>query len=94
MDFLDMIEILLNLIKSFREGNWHLHLHAVCAMLPWWFGYEHINYASYVYLCYALMRCLAATHPDMYNHFVNGSFAVQKTALNPFTKQPLHQVRL
>ena len=94
VSFLDMVEILLNLIRSFREGDWHLHLQAVRAMLPWCFAYDHVNYARYASFYYAQMSVLAETHPDVYNHFLNGGFAVQRGAINPFGKQPVDQVIL
>lgn len=92
VDFLDMVEILLDLIRSFREGDWFLHLHAVRALLPWCFSYDHINYARYASLYYAQMCCLSDTHPEVYGHFLNGGFAVQRSKFNPFAKQPVDQV--
>ena len=35
MSFIDIIENLLALIRSSREGNWMLHLSAIKSMIPW-----------------------------------------------------------
>ena len=65
MSYIDMVETLLHLIRSSREGNWLLHLYAIRAVLPWCFGYDRINYSRYLSVYYAEMtrlssRCLCS----------------------------------
>ena len=38
MSYVDMIQLLLNLVRAFGEGDWTLHLSSVCALLPWCFA--------------------------------------------------------
>jgi len=45
MSYLDMVEILLEMIRASREGNWPLHLHAI-RMIPWCAAYDKVNYAG------------------------------------------------
>ncbi|KAG0716542.1 hypothetical protein GWK47_009438 [Chionoecetes opilio] len=37
MSYLDMVEIMLDLVRASREGNWMLHLGAIRQMIPWVF---------------------------------------------------------
>ena len=39
--YIDLVTILLNLIRVFREGNWPLHLSSVQEMIPWCFAYNY-----------------------------------------------------
>jgi hypothetical protein len=43
--YLDLVSILLEFTKWEREGLWGLYLHSFRAMLPWFFRYDHTNYA-------------------------------------------------
>ena len=51
--FLDIIMPVLNdLTRSFREGNWMLHLSAVGRAMPLFFAFGHINYCRWVPIYY------------------------------------------
>ena len=58
MSFIDMVETLLHLTKSSREGNWLLHLYAIRAVLSWCFAYDRINYGRNLSVYYAEMTRL------------------------------------
>ena len=45
--YIDMVEILFDLCKSVRDGNWNLHIAASERMLKWFFAYDRTNYARY-----------------------------------------------
>ena len=49
---MDMIVILLQCIRSQRDGIWELHLYSFSLMLPYFKRYDHLNYARWgpVYL--------------------------------------------
>ena len=90
MTYIELVEILLGV--SSREGNWFLHLWSIKAMIPWYFAYDHLNYARYLPVYYEQMTNLQTSHPDVFQHFLNGGFAVQpgaKTHLEEYllTKQ-------
>ena len=45
--FIDMVQILLDYIKSVRCGDWDLHLQSTERMLKWFHAYDHTNYARH-----------------------------------------------
>ena len=45
MDYLEMVGLLLRFIRAQRTGDWRLHLDSFEEMLPWFFIYDHQNYA-------------------------------------------------
>ncbi|KAL8603442.1 hypothetical protein ACOMHN_053109 [Nucella lapillus] len=88
----DIIQnILLGLIRSSREGDWYLHLHAVRLMIPWCFAYDRLNYARYLPAYYGQMINLAADYPEIYQAFKEGNVAVQLKENNPFGRIPVDQ---
>ena len=91
VSYIDMIEILLNLIRASREGNWMLHLAAIRNIIPWCFAYDKINYARFLTYYYATMSRLATDHPDVYAYFMQGGFSVQVGAYNTFGRIPVDQ---
>ena len=50
--YMKMVELLLAMIRAYRNGNWDLHLESFAAMLPWLSIYDHTNYGRWgpVYL--------------------------------------------
>lgn len=46
--FLDLAEILLDLIRASREGNWPLYKSGINRAIPWCFAYDKQNYARYI----------------------------------------------
>ena len=50
--YMKMVELLLAMIRAYRDENWDLHLKSFAAMLPWLTIYDHTNYARWgpVYL--------------------------------------------
>jgi hypothetical protein len=60
MSYIDMVDsILLNLLRSSREGNWNLHLFSIKEMIPWCFAYDKFNYARYLPVYYSQMEALS-----------------------------------
>ena len=78
--FLDMVQILLDYIKSTRNGNWDLHLSSMERMLPWFHAYDRVNYARHFTYCWAALNNLAETNPKMYAEFQEGNFVVKRTS--------------
>jgi len=92
MSFVDMVENLLALIRSSREGNWMLHLSAIRSMIPWCFAYDKQNYSRYLSIYYCQMTTLQETHSNVYDHFQhNGGFSVQLGDHNPFGRIAMDQ---
>ena len=91
MSYVDLVEILLSLIRSSREGNWQLHLSSIRALVPWCFAYDKQNYARYLSVYFAQMSNLENDHPDVYENFRDGGFSVQLGSQNPFSRIPVDQ---
>ena len=91
MSYVDMIEILLMLIRSTRDGNWDMYLSGIRKVLPWCFSYDHLNYARYMPVYLSDMIDLKDTHPDVHKSFVAGNFSVQLGSYNPFGRIPADQ---
>ena len=89
--FLNMVQILLDYIKSTRNGNWDLHLSSMERMLPWFHAYDRVNYARHFTYCWAALNNLAETNPKMYAEFQEGNFAVKRTS-GSFNMFPPDQV--
>ena len=82
--FLEIIEVLLNLIYSTRTGNWDLYLESVRSSLPWFFAYDRPNYSRYLTAHYYDLVALETKHPHVYEQFQDGNFSVQVSEANPF----------
>ena len=62
--YLEMVEVLINFVRATREGTWAMHLEGIKEMLPWFFAYDHTNYARYLPVYLAHMMLLPETHPE------------------------------
>ena len=86
--YLEMVATLLSLIRATREGNWQLHLECIKAMLPWFFAYDHTNYARYLPVYLVHMLELPDKHPEAYSMLSQGDFGVQRTTSHGFSQKP------
>ena len=67
MSFLDMVELLLNIIYSVRTGNWELLLECIRKLIPFAFAYDNINYARYMTGMLGEMLQLPTDFPEIYS---------------------------
>ena len=92
MSHVDMVEVILGLIRAYRDGDWKLHLASIREMIPWCFAYDKLNYARYLPYYFAHMSRLAIDHPDVHEQFMQGQgFSVQLGGSNPFARIPVDQ---
>ena len=89
--YLEMVATLLSLIRATREGNWELHLECIKAVLPWFFAYDHTNYARFLPAYLVHMLELPDTHPEAYSMLSQGDFGVQCTTSHGFSQLPVDQ---
>ena len=89
--FLDISQLLLDYIKSFRIGDWQLHLCSMEKMLSWFHAYDRINYARHFTHCFASFQMSNETHPSILDQFQRGNFAIKCTN-GSFNMLPLDQV--
>lgn len=90
--YLDMVEVLLGLLRSNREGDWNLYLASIRKMIPWCFALGKMNYSRYSSIHYAQMTPLQEIDAQVFTHFSNGGFSVQLGNRSPFSKLPVDQV--
>jgi hypothetical protein len=91
MSYTDLVDIMLNLLRASREGNWSLHISAIKDMIPWCFAYDKQNYARYLSSYYAEMTNLRDEHPSVLAFLESGGFSVQLGSQNPFGRIPVDQ---
>ena len=90
--YVDLVELLLTFIRATREGNWELHMSTISCMLPWYFAYGKVHYSRYLPIYVKEMKDLEKSHPDTYNHFLMGDFAVQRKSNACFSMTACDQV--
>ena len=91
MSYIDVVQIMLGLLRSSREGDWSLHLSSIREMIPWCFAYDHLNYARYLSAYLSQMSHLKQEHPEVHEHLASGGFSVQIGGENTFGRIPLDQ---
>lgn len=73
-DYMVMVNILLYFTRAQRDGLWDLHQYAFRHMLPFFFRYDHVNYARWGTVYLAEMAKLS---PDILREFQQGHFVVK-----------------
>ena len=61
--YIEMVKLLLLFIRATRSSDWKLHLSALRSMLPWYFGYDRVNYARYACVYWLEMSTIEISHP-------------------------------
>ena len=89
--YIDLVELLLNLPRASREGDWNLHLDSLNKMIPWCFAYNTSNYAKYLSWYLLQMLNLPNTHPDLHKYLIDGGFSTKIGENNPFGCIPMDQ---
>ena len=62
LQYMEMVQILRDFIRSARTGNWALYLHSLQEMLPFLASSGHNNYTKSLVLFLAKMEKLSETH--------------------------------
>ena len=75
--FLGMMDLIHDLLRADREGNWELHLDAVQRALIIFAAFDCTNYMRWCSLYLEDMRCLPETAPSVYHNFTMGSFSIK-----------------
>ena len=91
MSYLDIVEILLNLLRASREGDWELQLSAIGKMIPWCFAHDNLNYTCSLSAYVSEMSHLEEEHLEAFKYLRSGVFSVQIGEGNPFGKVPVDQ---
>ena len=73
-NYMEMVGMLLLFIRAQREGNWDLHLYSFKMMLPYFFRYDHVNYARWGVVYVDEMQRLPQALLD---EFKRGNFVIK-----------------
>ena len=92
LSFLDMVELLLNIIYACRAGKWVLLLECIRDVAAYAFAYDNFNYARYLAPFLGEMLNLQVEHSEIYNAFVQGNFSVQLNEENTFSRMEADKV--
>lgn len=72
--YMEMVFILLMFTRAQREGNWELHMYSFKRMLPFFFQYNHTNYARWGTVYIAEMANLPE---EVASEFHAGNFVIK-----------------
>ncbi len=79
IQYINMVDLLRDFIRSERTGNWKLHLATVRKMIPYFAAAGHNNYAKSCQIYLQQMEQLEHNHPDVYRHFMKGNHVVRRS---------------
>ncbi len=89
--YIEMVNILLNIIHFQRIGNWEGFLESIHMFLPWCFGLNRHNYARNMSYFYIDMRDLETRNPSAYQYLMDGGFSGSLSG-EKHTKIPMDQI--
>ena len=75
-NYTEMVNILLYFIRAQRDGLWDLHRFSLRKMLPFFFRYDHTNYARWGTVYLAEMNRVSE---EIYHELMNGKFVVKES---------------
>jgi hypothetical protein len=79
LQYIKCIDAVQLFVVAERTGNWLLHLEVVQQFLPIFAATGHYNYAKCGRLYLQQMRQLPLSHPDLYQHFLNGNHTIRRS---------------
>lgn len=71
LEVLNLEILLLSFVRAVREGNFSLYKECLKKMMPWFFAFDHSNYARWVAVHLKDMEELAQKVPSVYEEFQN-----------------------
>ena len=71
--------MLRDLTRSFREGNWLVHLASIDRAIPFYFTSDKVNYKRCLPIYYEDCLQLPQKYHDLYASFMEGNFVVHHT---------------
>ena len=82
--------LMLQFIRSLREGNFYLYLDSLNQLAPWFFALDRVHYARWLPVHIRDMNVLNITHPSIHSEFHKGNFVVQRST-HPFSSMAMDQ---
>ena len=87
---LELELLVLDLVRSIREGKFLLYVQLLSKLVPWMFALDLTNYSRWLPVHIKDLVQIQEMHPSVYSKFEEGFFVVQKTQLH-FSKITLDQ---
>ena len=84
LSFIEMNQVLLNIIFASPSGNRELLLESLRDVVPYAFAYDNIHYVRQLITMLGKMLQLEDTHLEVYQSFMEGKFSVQLSDRNKF----------
>ena len=81
---LTLIQLLRDIIRADRQGNWILHKNTVKKLLPIFMLFDRTNYVRSYSLYVQDIFVLEEKKPELYREFLKGNFSVKRSHV-PFT---------
>lgn len=79
--FIEMVRLANNLVRADREGDWHLHLQSVEAVLLCFAVFDSTNYLRWCSLYLEDMKKVPETAPVVHDNFMTGRFVVKRSSI-------------
>ena len=79
-----LIDLMNDLIRADRTGNWSLHLQTIHKLQPLFHVFDRTNYARWCNVYLEDMLTLQTTAPEVFKNFEDGRFTVKRSSV-PFT---------
>lgn len=74
-----VVNLIQNIIRADRLGNWNLHLQSIKNALPVFAAAGHYNYTKSAYLYLQSMNSLSETNPEVFHIFSSGNFVIRRS---------------
>lgn len=84
MQYMKMVIIMFNFIRSVRSGDWEMHLTSLKQFTQYFFSHDRLVYSRMIPLYLADMRLLETSHPIVHQEFMRGNWVVNKNKYVPF----------
>ncbi|KAK3912859.1 Chromosome-associated kinesin KIF4 [Frankliniella fusca] len=79
LNFLEIILLLLQFVKSLRCAMFPLYVESFGEMLPWFFFFNHTHYSRWGTVHFVELMELPVKIPSLYTEFLKGKFVVHKS---------------
>ena len=89
--YLEIVDLLLNVIKFQLTGNWNGFLQTIRSFLTFCFVMNWYNYARNLSYCFICVLNLQDSHPNIYQYLRNGEFTASISGL-PYSKISCDQI--
>jgi len=76
---LELELLVLEFVKSIREGNFSMYVEILAKLVPWMFALDQIHYARWLPIHIRDLVNLKERHPSVFAEFEQGKFVVQKS---------------